>query len=238
MAGVPTVLRWGRRSAADVMRSYFRHDAFVGPGARRRADGVGHQPGDARAPGSARCRYAMRHVGRVGRPVGGSGALTEALAAAVVRAGGEVRTGATVTGIRADGDRVLGVTLADGTRDRLLRSSCRRATRAARSSSGCRSPPAGAAAMIERWRGATSAAGYESKIDVVLTAEPRLRDSEHRLSSTLTIAPTIAEMDRAAAMLPTGGVLERPALLVNVPSIADPTMAPPRATTCSASRCS
>ena len=61
----------------------------------------------------------------------------------------------------------------------------------------------------------------------MLDREPRLRDSDVRLSSTLTVAPTIAEMDRAAAMLPTGGVIERPALLVNVPTIADPTMAPP-----------
>ena len=33
-------------------------------------------------------------------------------------------------------------------------------------------------------------------------------------------------MDRAASLLPAGGILERPALLVNVPSIADPTVAP------------
>ena len=37
--------------------------------------------------------YAMRHVARVGRPVGGSGALTDALRAAFAHHGGALRTG-------------------------------------------------------------------------------------------------------------------------------------------------
>ena len=59
----------------------------------------------------------------------------------------------------------------------------------------------------------------------MLDRPPVLRDGG-QLSSTLTISPTPAEIDRAARMLVSGGVLERPALLVNVPTIADPSMAP------------
>ena len=68
--------------------------------------------------------------------------------------------------------------------------------------------------------------GYESKIDVVVTEAPRLLDDGDHLGSTLTIAPTVLEMDRAVAMMATGNVLRRPAMLVNVPSLADPTIAP------------
>jgi phytoene dehydrogenase-like protein len=224
LAGAPTVLRWGRRSAADVLRAYFTHDALRGPALVSGPMVWGVSP-EAPRTGLGALSYAMRHVGRVGRPVGGSGALTEALAAAVGRAGGEVRTGARVTAIRTDGTTVRGVTLADGTEldCSLVVSACdpRRTF-----VEWLAPPPAGAAAMIERWRTASSGAGYESKLDVVVDAEPRLRGSTLSLSSTLTVAPTIDEMDQAAAMLPTGGMLHQPALLVNVPSLADPTMAP------------
>ena len=148
MAGVPTILRWGRRSAADVVRRYFRHDAFRGPALVGGPMVWGISP-ETPGSGLGAISYAMRHVGHVGRPVGGSGALTEALAAAVVRAGGEVRTGATVTGIRADGDRVVGVTLADGTQIdcSIVVSACdpRRTF-----VEWLSNPPAGAAAMIDR----------------------------------------------------------------------------------------
>ncbi len=225
MAGVSTVLRWSRHSAADVMRRYFTHDALVGPGLVLGPMVWGVSP-EMPGTGLGALTYAMRHVGRVGRPVGGSGALTEALAAAVVRGGGEVRTEATVTAVRCEGDRVAGVTLADGTSIdcSIVVSACD----PRRTFVEWLTPaPDIAAGMIARWRGATSAAGYESKIDAVVDREPRLRDTELDLSATFTLAPTAAEMDRAAAMLATGGVLERPALLVNVPSLADPSMAPP-----------
>ncbi len=224
MAGVATVVRWSRRSAADVMRSFFTHDALVGPGLATGPMVWGVSPEQA-GTGLGALTYAMRHVGRVGRPIGGSGALTEALAAAVVRHGGEVRTDTRVTAVRCEGSRVVGVTTADGTDidASIVVSACdpRRTF-----VDWLQAPPAAAAGMIARWAGATASPGYESKLDAVLDAEPRLRDSDVRLSSTLTVAPSVAEMDRAAGLLASGGIIERPALLVNVPSIADPSMAP------------
>ena len=124
-----------------------------------------------------------------------------------------------------DGERVRGVSLTDGSEitASVVVSACDPRRTFVR---WLRHPPAGAVAMIDRWRRAAAPAGYESKIDAVLDREPRLRDSDGNLSSTHTIAPTIAEMDRAATLLRSGGVLERPAMLVNVPTLADPTMAP------------
>ena len=49
-----TLLRWSRRSAADVMREYFTTEALQRPGDGDRTDGVGHVPRARRAPGSAR----------------------------------------------------------------------------------------------------------------------------------------------------------------------------------------
>ncbi len=226
LAGVPTMLRWSRRSAADVMRSFFDHDALRGPGLVTGPMVWGVSP-ELPGTGLGALSYAMRHAGRVGRPVGGSGALTEALAAAVVRGGGKVHRGAAATTIRCDRSGVTSVTLADGSSmsTSIVVSACDPQRTFV---SWLRDPPAEAAAMIGRWRGVVGAAGYESKLDAVLDREPRLRDraAEEQLSSTLTVTPSIAEMDRAAALLGSGGIIERPAFLVNVPSLADPSMAP------------
>lgn len=224
LAGVSTVLKWSRRSAADVMRQYFTHPAFTGPGLVGGPMVWGISP-ETPGSGLGALSYVMRHVGTVGRPIGGSGALMDALASAVTSAGGEIRTNARVASVQCDGARVTGVTLADGT-----------AISASVVVSACdpqrtfvewlRDPPAGAAAMIARWKDRPRAAGYESKVDAILDREPRLKGSEQSLSATLTIAPTISEMDRAARLLPRGEMIEHPAMLVNVPSIADPSMAP------------
>jgi beta-carotene ketolase (CrtO type) len=224
LAGVPTLLQWARRSAADVMRAHFVHDAVVGPGLVNGPMVWGISP-EQSGSGLGALTYAMRHATRVGRPIGGSGALTDALRAAFEHHGGALRTGAEVDGVLCDGERVRGVSLTDGSAitASVVVSACDPRRTFVR---WLRDPPAGAGAMIDRWRRAAAPTGYESKIDAVLDAEPRLRDSDGDLASTHTIAPSIAEMHRAAALLPSGGVLERPAMLVNVPSLADPTMAP------------
>jgi phytoene dehydrogenase-like protein len=225
LAGAGTVLRWSRRSAASIMRSFFTSDAVLGPGlvGGPMVWGVSpEQPGT----GLGALSYAMRHVGGVGRPAGGSGALTEALRAALIHHGGELRTGSAVDGVLCDGERTTGVTLRDGTEVTapVVVSACDPQRTFVR---WLRHSPAGAASMIERWRSAHRAEGYESKVDAIVAREPRLRDSEHSLSSSLTIAPSVSEMHRAATLLESGGILERPALMVNVPSIVDPSVAPP-----------
>ena len=183
--------------------------------------------------------YAMRHVGRVGRPVGGSGALTEALRAAVRAPGGAVRTRRDGRpAIRCDGDARRRRDAGRRDRDRRRRSSCRRATRGARSSSGCatRRPAARgddrAVARRPTRRRATSRRSTPS-----LDREPRLRDSEHRLSSTLTIAPTVAEMDRGGRDAADGRG-PRAARRCSSTCRRSPTRRwRRRAATCSASRC-
>jgi len=225
LAGVATIARWSRRSAADVLGSYFNHPALIGPGLVTGPTVWGVSP---RAPGTGlgALTVALRHVGQLGRPVGGSGALTEALRAAFEHHGGELRTSCPVAAITCHAERVAGVLLADGTAidAPIVVSACdpRRTF-----VEWLRSPPAGAHQLIERWRTRQPDDGYESKVDAVLTAVPRWRDSPHDLGPTLVVAPSVDELHCAAGMLPSGGVLERPAFLINVPSLADPTLAPP-----------
>ena len=115
LAGIPTLLRVeqaqrGRRACAATSPTTrcTGTAAVVGP----MVWGVSPElPGT----GLGALGHAMRHVARVGRPVGGSGAMPEAVLAAYRAAGGKLLTGRQVTRIRCAGDDVRGVTLDDGT---------------------------------------------------------------------------------------------------------------------------
>ena len=156
---------------------------LLGPGAGRRADGVGHQP---RAAGHRPRRADLRHAPRrprVGRPIGGSGALTEALRAAFEHHGGELRTGsagrrrssATATRVRRRRRSTDGTEITAAGR----RLGVRPAAHVRRA--GCATRPPGAAAMVARWRPTPRRPRATSRRSTPsLDREPRLRDSDAR----------------------------------------------------------
>lgn len=224
LAGIPTLLRWGRRSAGDVISSYFSSDALRAPAMAAGPMVWGVSP---LAPGTGlgALTYAMRHVAKVGRPVGGSGALPAALATRFESDGGRVHLSSRVVGIVCDGDAVRGIELLDGTSITapVVVSACDPESTFVR---WLKNPPAAASAMIARWRDTPHDDGYESKIDAILTEAPRVKGLDHPLSTTLTVAPSIDEMHRGAGMIGGGRVLDHPGFLINVPSLADPTVAP------------
>ncbi|MFN3254266.1 MAG: phytoene desaturase family protein [Ilumatobacter sp.] len=225
LAGAPTLLRWSRRSAADVLRSFFHTDAILGPGAVTGPMVWGISP-EFDGTGLGALTHAMRHVATVGRPVGGSGAVPDALLSSFVAHGGEVRVSSPVTEIRCSGESVSGVTLTDGTQISapVVVSACNPHDTFLR---WLRHPPRSAQRLLDRWRSIPHADGYESKLDLVLDREPRLLDDERSLGPTTVIAPDLGSIHRAYELMGLGEVLERPALLVNAPTVLDPTMAPP-----------
>ena len=178
MAGVPTLLRWSRRSAADVLRELLHTSTrCAATGAVGGPMVWGISPRLRNRARRADARNASRRA-RVGRPVGGSGAMPEAVLRQLP--GGRRRVGlaTAVTAIDCEGERVRGVTLADGT-----------AVRAPVVVSACdphrtflqwlRGAPPSANSTIERWRAIEQADGYESKIDAVLTGPPVLTALGH-----------------------------------------------------------
>ena len=108
------LMRWSRASALDVLRSYFDDEALIMPGISN-GPTVWGAPPDAPGTGLAGSLYAMRHMVKTGRPVGGSGALTDALAASFQAAGGRLSCGTPVDGLLGHSRGVTGVRLADGT---------------------------------------------------------------------------------------------------------------------------
>ncbi len=235
--GAATLLRWARMSAADVLRQFFTRDEMIASAVCAGPVVWGLSP-ELPGTGLGALTYAIRHVAQVGRPVGGSGQLPVAIAAAFEAAGGILRTSATVAGIQceggSEGGKVRGVVLADGTEitASVVVSACdpRRTF-----VDWLQNPPAGAGPLVERWRGVAHQDGYESKIDAVVATLPSYRSLADGTAARLgfdpltpsaMIAPTVAEMHRGYELAAVGGIAERPVLFANLPSVVDPTMAP------------
>lgn len=224
LAGTPTLLRWARRSAADVLRSFFRHDALLGSACVTGPMVWGISP-ELPGSGLGALTHAIRHVGRVGRPVGGSGMVPTALQRAFEHHGGTLRTHSRVDTILCTGDGVRGVALSDGTElsAPVVVSACNPHDTFLR---WLADPPPAATDLVHRWRAIPHDEGYESKLDVVLTEAPRLRAIDAPLVPTTVIAPSLGEIDRGHRLMAEGRVLPRPGMLVNVPTVLDPSMAP------------
>jgi beta-carotene ketolase (CrtO type) len=224
LAGSSTLLRWSRRSASDVLRSFFDTELIRGPAAVGGPMVWGISP-EFEGSGLGALGLAMRQVVKVGRPIGGSGQVPLALLASFVAAGGEIRTGTRVTEIGCTGDAVSGVRIDDGNfiAAPIVVSACNPHDTFLR---WLKHPPATAAGLLRRWTAIPHVDGYESKLDVVLDAAPRLKGTGRSLGPTLVIAPDLASIHRGHALLAERKVLDQPALLVNVPTLLDESMAP------------
>ena len=227
--GASTLLRWSRRSAADVMRQFFRTDALQAPGLLVGPMVWGISP-EFSGSGLGALTYAFRHVGKVGRPVGGSGMVTDTIRLAFERHGGTVMTGTKVAAIECEGERVRGVVLSDGQQvaATVVVSACNPHDTFLH---WLRNPPSQAHGLVKRWKAIPHADGYESKIDAVLTSVPRVRAAaeagiEGDTGATFAIAPSIRDMHRGWELMQQGQLLDRPGFLANVPTVEDPGMAP------------
>lgn len=231
-----TVLAWSRRPAGEVLRRYFSHPDLLGPAFAAGPAVWGCGP-DTPGTGLGALAWALKHVHPVGRPVGGSGALTDALAAAVTTAGGVVRTGARVAAVLCEGSSVRGVEL-DGGEEVLAPTVVVASDPREALVRYLRDPPPGARALVDRWRDRPPGEGYESKVDARLSERPRWRHHDGAgshgaagladpWSPTTIVAPGLDEIARGHRLAAEGKVLDRPIFYLNVPSVQDPGLAPP-----------
>ncbi len=233
-----TLLKWSRMSVGDVLRSFFHQDGILGPAMCAGPAVWGLSP-ETPGTGLGALSYGFKHIVGVGRPKGGSGALTEALAGSIRAAGGEVRTGALVQTIGCEGPAVRSVELADGTtmetRNVVVASDPREAVVKYLSN-----PPSSASEFVGSWRNRVPDEGFESKVDARLSEAPRWRyynrgDNAARyadvgfddpLSPSTLVSPNLAAIQRGYEMKARGEVLDRPMFFINLPSVKDPTLAP------------
>ncbi len=225
--GVSTLLRWSRRSAADIMREFFTAEALRGPAMATGPMVWGISP-ETPGSGLGALTYAIRHVGRLGRPIGGSGMVPDTLQKSFVASGGELRLSTKVTAITCEGPRVRGVSLDDGTEvtATVVVSACNPHDTFL---AWLTNPPPQARDLVERWRAIPHDDGYESKIDAIVDDVPVLnalgdRGTAAMMGATAIVAPPLADMHRGHALMQQGAVLDQPAMLVNLPTVLDPSM--------------
>jgi phytoene dehydrogenase-like protein len=162
---------------------------------------------------------------------GGMGALSEAIAAAARRHGAEVRTGARVARVRVRRGRADGVVLEDGAEiDARAVASCADATVTLLRLVGEEHLPADAAEAVRR----IDYGSASLKINLALSALPDFTalpgsapGPQHR--GTIHVAPGLEYLERAYDDAKYGRPSAEPVLECTLPSVVDPTLAPPGA---------
>ncbi len=230
--GVRRLFDWSRRSLLDVLMEYFDDWHLAMPAITTGPTVWGIRP-DTPGTGLGAVAYAIRHLVRVGRPRGGSGALTDATRACLESSGGRVRCDAAIQRLMVHDGRVRGVRLTDGSEltASTVVAACDPHPVMVEWIDGT---PAAARRTARRWRNRPPGEGYESKVDAVLSAPPRYRVADQLeaahpgldiLSPTMTILPSLDDLIKAHALRAEGRVADRPTMFVNVPSVLDPDMA-------------
>jgi phytoene dehydrogenase-like protein len=219
-------------SAADFLGQWFETDPLL---ATMSASGIIGTFLGVRSPGSA---YVLLHhyMGEIdgafrawGLPRGGTGGISQALASAARAQGAEIRTGARVVRILTRAGRAAGVVLEDGAEI---------AARVVLSGVDVRRTildlldPAEVdpdyLAEVRRFR----FRGSSGKVNLALDGLPEFscfpnRDGVEHLRGAISISPSLDEMEQAYDDAKAGRWSRRPYVDIVIPTLVDPSMAPP-----------
>ena len=217
-------------SAAEFLEQWFETDVLK---ATMSASGIIGTFLGVRSPGTA---YVLLHhyMGEIdgvfrswGLARGGTGAISNAIAAAAREAGVEIRTGATVARIVTRNGRATGVALDNGDEiDASFVSSSLDPRLTFQKLLDPRELPDGFVREIDRFK----FRGSSAKVNLALDGLPEFTclpgDGAH-LRGAISISPSLDYMERAYEEAKYGRYSRRPYLDVVIPSLTDPTVAPP-----------
>ena len=217
-------------SAVDFLDQWFETDVLK---ATMAASGIIGTFLGVRSPGTA---YVLLHhyMGEIdgafrswGFARGGTGAISNAIAAAARAAGAEIRTRASVARVLLKNDRAIGVVLENG--DEI------RATRVLSSVDphltflkfvGESALPADFVASVKRYK----LRGSSGKVNLALDALPdftSLPGAGPHLRGAISISPSVEYMERAYDQAKYGEFSRRPYIDMVIPTLTDPSLAPP-----------
>lgn len=230
--GVGDVTRLMTMSVADLLEERFESDALRGVLAVSGIIGTWAGP---RSPGTA---YVMAHhklgdigegqLGAWGFPAGGMGGVTAAMRAAAEAFGAQIRTEATVAKITTRDGAVTGVVLDSGEElaaDVVLTTTHPRITFLEHLDR--KELPETFVASIERWKTRSGTV----KVNLALDRLPEFRckpgfDPEVH-GGTIVLAPSIDALEGAFQDAVAGRAAAEPFADICIPSVFDPTLAPP-----------
>jgi phytoene dehydrogenase-like protein len=217
-------------SAADYLDEWFENEALKGT---KSASGIIGTLLGPRSPGTA---YVLLHhyMGELdgvfrawGLARGGNGSVSAAIAAAAQAAGAEIRTQAPVEKILVEGNEAKGVVLENGDviRAKLVVSGAD-PRRTFLGLVGEKHLPGEFAASIKRFK----FRGSSAKVNLALAEAPNftcLPGEGKHLRGAISISPSVDYIERAYDDAKYGEISRRPYMDIVMPSMLDPTMAPP-----------
>ncbi len=222
------LLRWGPMPVADLVQEHVETPMVA---AALAADGVF---GAMLGPWSAgsgllfllHAANASAGDPRLVWPRGGPGALTAAVTRAAEQAGVAIMTGARVTEVLSGDGGTRGVRLADG---RAIDASTVVSGIDPKTTYGMCDPMALPAEV--RWRARNfRAAGTLAKVNLALSALPVVPGADReQLATRIRMAPDLDAMERAFDQVKYGAFSPTPWLEALIPTLADPSLAPPGA---------
>lgn len=233
-AEAQNVLRWGPMAVADFAAEWFETDLLRAVIAARGLVGTYAGPRSAGTTAPLLLSAAASGGNGAGSTVmvkGGLGALTEALAAAARRLGVEIRTGVDVQAITVRDGKATGVVLRGGEEvtARAVVSGAHPQTTFLKLLDPALLDPDD----LEAFRHYQSR-GTAAKVNLALSRLPRFtalraEDASSALSGRIHIAPGIDALERAFDEAKYGVLSARPYLDVTIPTLTDPSLAPPGA---------
>ncbi len=217
-------------SAADFVDDWFETDVLK---ATLSASGIIGTFLGVRSPGTA---YVLLHhyMGEIegefrswGLVRGGTGAISEAIAAAAVEAGVEIRTESPIARILVDNGQTKGVVLENGDiiRARVVSSSVDPRLTFMKMV-GAENLPDDFVEDIKRFK----FRGASAKVNLALDGLPDFKclpGSGAHLRGAISISPGMEYMERAYDDAKYGRFSRRPYIDIVIPSLTDPTVAPP-----------
>jgi phytoene dehydrogenase-like protein len=223
------LIRWGPMAAADFVAEFFETDILRAVIAARGIFGAALGPWSAGSTLLLLLRAAADPcpVGNSDQPRGGMGALTAAMAAAAKEAGVEIRTNAEVAQILVKNGAVTGVALSSG--EEISAKAVVSGADPQRTLLGLLDPvhlPPSFVVKMRNYR----AQGTVAKMNIALDALPSfsaLKDANGLLFGRIHIGPGIDYLERAFDHSKYGEFSTEPYLDVMIPTLADPSLAPP-----------
>jgi phytoene dehydrogenase-like protein len=214
---------------ADLVGEQLESEALRGAVASRAVRFTAMGPWTAGTAAALLADSAGNDGGAAGESVfasGGPGALADALASAAGAFGTEIRTAAEVTSVITANDRITGVALASGEEipARVVVSSAD----PKRTLLGLIDPEDLGPTLV--WRTSNiRMPGCAAKVNLALGGVPRFlgADDDAQLRGRIVIAPSIDYLERGSDAAKYGRVSDQPFLEATIPSLLDPSLAPP-----------
>ncbi len=222
------LLRWGPMAVADLVNEWFETDLLKAAIAARGIFGAAQGP---RSAGTA--ALLLLHAAIDSAPggssvtaKGGPGALTEAMAAAAREAGAEIRTGEAVSRVLVGDGRVRGVALEDGRE--IAATTVISNADPRRTMLNLVDPVDLDPIFLTRMRNYRSR-GTVAKVNLALSRLPAFAGvaSPADLTGRVHIGPDLDYLERAFDASKYGEISSQPYLDVTVPTLMDPSLAPP-----------